>query len=245
MQFPALAIDHDITDWVIDHRLGWLDSAFEVITIVGNTLSMTIIAIAAGVVLIVRGRRSQAWLVVIGSATGYLAMVGLKHIFARDRPPEHDRLIDIDSFAFPSGHAMMSGIVLGLLAVALVQTSGWVRTHRVVLLAVPLVSVPVGASRVYLGVHWMSDVVGGWLFAMAWIALAISVQKVSAQALLRRSVAAPAGASLDREDRCPEHPDPQADQAADERRRGPDPGDTDDDRGHQPERHPDVDHHHR
>lgn len=243
MQFPALEIDHDITDWVVDHRIDFLDGPFHVITTVGNTLSMTIIAIVAGVLFARARRRSQAWLIVIGSATGYLVMVGLKHLFARDRPPQPDRLVDIDTYAFPSGHAMMSGIVLGLIAVALWQQAPWVRRHRTILLVAPAASLIIGASRVYLGVHWASDIVGGWLFALIWIGVAVAVQKGSAQALLRRSVAATTGASLDEEDRRPEQTDAQPDQAAHERGGGADAGDPDDDRGDEPERHPDVDHH--
>ncbi|GAA1456738.1 hypothetical protein GCM10009619_07040 [Williamsia maris] len=243
MQFPALEIDHDITDWVVDHRLDWLDTPFHVITTVGNTLAMTIIAIVAGLLFARAHRRSQAWLIVIGSATGYLVMVGLKHLFARDRPPQADRLVDIDTYAFPSGHAMMSGIVLGLIVVSLWQSAPWVRRHRAILWIAPAASLLIGASRVYLGVHWASDVVGGWLFALVWIGVAVMVQRRSAQALLRRPVAASTGASLDEKDRRAEQSDTEPDQAAYERGGGADAGDPDDDRGDQPERHPDVDHH--
>ncbi len=243
MQFPALEIDHHITDWVVDHRLDWLEAPFQVITTVGNTLAMTIIAIVAGLLFARAHRRPQAWLIVIGSATGYLVMVGLKHLFARDRPPRPDRLVDIDTYAFPSGHAMMSALVLGLVVVALWQGTPWIRRHRAILLIAPAASLLIGASRVYLGVHWASDVVGGWLFALVWIGVAIAVQRVLTQTLLRRTVAAPTGAPLHQEDRGAEQSDAESDQAADERRGRADAGDPDDDRGDEPERHPDVDHH--
>ena len=194
MQFPALEIDHDITDWVVDHRLDWLEIPFQVTTTVGNTLSMTVIAIVAGLLFARSDRRSQAWLIVIGSATGYFVMVGLKHLFARDRPPRADRLVDIETYAFPSGHAMMSALVLGLIAVALLQGTPWIRRHRAVLLIAPVASLLIGASRVYLGVHWASDVVGGWLFALVWIGVAVAAQRFLAPTQPARRVAAGAGA---------------------------------------------------
>ncbi|GAA2054033.1 phosphatase PAP2 family protein [Williamsia deligens] len=167
-------VDLDITEWVADHRIAWLTTAFRVITTVGNTAAMTLIAVLATIVLW-RRHRALALTVLLGSASGWLLMQALKYGVGRPRPPERFRVLAIDTYSFPSGHAMMSAIVLGLVAVAAWRTSTWVRAHRAVLLLAPIASLLIGASRVYLGVHWTTDVVAGWAFGAAWVALSLGV----------------------------------------------------------------------
>ena len=98
----------------------------------------------------------------------------LKLIFARDRPPVALRLIDIDSHSFPSGHAMLSTIVYGLSVIILHRLYPWVRRHVGWLVVGPVLVVLIGVSRVYLGVHWISDVLFGWLFGAIWVALCVA-----------------------------------------------------------------------
>ncbi|WP_299574999.1 phosphatase PAP2 family protein [uncultured Williamsia sp.] len=168
------AFDRDVTQWVADHRVDWLTTVFRVITTVGNTAAMTLIAIVATVVLW-RRDRGLALTVLLGSASGWLLMQALKYGVARPRPPERFRVLAIDTYSFPSGHAMMSAIVLGLVAVAAWRTSAWVRGHRAVLAIAPVASALIGASRVYLGVHWTTDVVAGWVIGALWVVVALVV----------------------------------------------------------------------
>lgn len=179
------AFDRDVSEWVADHRVDWLTTVFRVITTVGNTAAMTLIAIVAGVVLW-RRHRALALTVLLGSASGWLLMQALKYGVARPRPPERFRVLAIDTYSFPSGHAMMSAIVLGLVAVAAWRTSAWVRAHREVLAIAPVASALIGASRVYLGVHWTTDVVAGWVFGALWVALALAVGGVVSRARAAR-----------------------------------------------------------
>ncbi|GAA1899964.1 phosphatase PAP2 family protein [Williamsia serinedens] len=167
-------LDRDVTEWVADHRVDWLTSVFRVITTVGNTAAMTLIAVVATVVLW-RRHRALALTVLLGSATGWLLMQALKYGVARPRPPERFRVLAIDTYSFPSGHAMMSAIVLGLVAVAAWRTSTWVRAHAAVLAVAPVASALIGASRVYLGVHWTTDVVAGWVIGALWVVMALAV----------------------------------------------------------------------
>lgn len=168
------AFDRDVTEWVADHRVDWLTTAFRVITTVGNTAAMTLIAVVATVVLWRRHRR-LALTVLLGSASGWLLMQALKYGIARPRPPERFRVLAIDTYSFPSGHAMMSALVLGLAAVAAWRTSGWVRAHPAILGVAGVASALIGASRVYLGVHWTTDVVAGWVIGALWIVVALAV----------------------------------------------------------------------
>ncbi|MCX6467858.1 MAG: phosphatase PAP2 family protein [Corynebacteriales bacterium] len=181
MQLTTPGVDHDVTEWVADHRTAWLTDVFRVITTVGNTAAMTLIAIVAAIVLWRIGSRDRAVTVLIGSASGWLLMQALKHLVARPRPEPRFRVIAIDTYSFPSGHAMMSAVVLGLVAVAAWQTSVWVRAHAPVLAIAPIASLLIGASRIYLGVHWTTDVVAGWLIGAIWVVLAVAVARAVGQ----------------------------------------------------------------
>ncbi|AZG45588.1 phosphatase PAP2 family protein [Gordonia insulae] len=162
--------DRAITDTVVDGRTGLLTDLALVITATGNTLVLSTIVVMVCIGLAVYRAYPEAILVGAGSLVGYLLMVGLKHLFARPRPPTVDRLLDIDTYSFPSGHAMMSTIVFGLLAVAAFRLSAWVRAHPIVLLLAPAGAIAIGCTRVYLGVHWTTDVLAGWLIGAVWVA---------------------------------------------------------------------------
>ena len=144
----------------------------KIVTTLGDTVTMTLVAVLATITLLVLRHVRSAVLVGAGSLVGYGLMVGLKHLIGRERPAEEARLLDIDTFSMPSGHAMMATIIYGLIAVAGYHSSSWVRAHRLVLLAAPVLAVAIGWSRVYLGVHWMTDVVTGWLLGVVFVASA-------------------------------------------------------------------------
>ncbi|MGC4962653.1 phosphatase PAP2 family protein [Gordonia sp. DT218] len=163
-------VDRAITDAVVDARTDVVTDIALVVTATGNTLVLTTVVVVVVLGLVAIRAYPEAVLVGAGSAVGYLAMVGLKHLFGRPRPPTVDRLLDIDTYSFPSGHAMMSTIVFGLLAAAAFRLSAWVRAHRFVLAIAPIWAIAIGCSRVYLGVHWTTDVLAGWLIGAAWVA---------------------------------------------------------------------------
>lgn len=168
-------LDERVLDWVMDHRTEpWLTLA-RIITITGNALPMALATLVVVIVLATRGYRVDAVFVGAGAALGNVAMVGLKHLFKRERPPEVHRLVDIDTFSFPSGHAMMSMIIFGLFAVVAYGRLEWVRRHRLILLIAPIWSIAIGITRVYLGVHWTTDVLVGWVLGVVWVGLCVVV----------------------------------------------------------------------
>jgi undecaprenyl-diphosphatase len=89
---------------------------------------------------------------------------------ARPRPALATHLVVVKTSSFPSGHATSSMIFY--LSVALALTAG-TRSHRAAVAAAILLSLLIGASRVMLGVHWPSDVIGGWAFGMLWVLLTL------------------------------------------------------------------------
>jgi len=150
---------------------GTVDPLMLGLTRFGGWRSLTFVTAIVVVVLAVRGRFKQAVYLVLAASGPVLLNWGLKLLFQRARPGSAVLYLvtEPSSFSFPSGHAMSSAGVLAGVAV-LVQTLGWPRAWSHLLAALCLLlAVGVGASRVYLGVHFASDVLGGQLAAAAWV----------------------------------------------------------------------------
>lgn len=153
---------------------------FNIMTMIGSPPAMTALAIVGGVVLLLR--RRPRTLVAWGAAFagGFAIENILKHVIHRTRPPYGAAFLNGHSFSFPSGHATGSFIGYTMLAYVLIvhwRTSRMLRT-LIVALAV-LIVLLVGISRVYLGVHYPSDVVGGWVTAAVWVAVCLSAVGVA------------------------------------------------------------------
>ncbi len=136
----------------------------------GGTLGMAVLATLAVAVLLRSGRRGEAATVAVAAAGAGGLVVAFKHLYGRARPPVADRLVVETTASLPSGHALGSTVVLGIVAVV-VGLHVRKRAVRVGLagLAAAL-AVTIGLSRLYLGVHWATDVVTGWLLGGAWLA---------------------------------------------------------------------------
>jgi undecaprenyl-diphosphatase len=132
--------------------------------------------LAAGVLL---WRRRRDWrtpvmaLMVLG--TGQLVRLGVMEVVRRPRPPQQFWLAQPDGFAFPSGHTTTATIAYLLIARLLAQL--WPVKRTLLFVGAGVLAAAVGVSRVYLGVHWPSDALGGWSLGTAWLALvALAVQ---------------------------------------------------------------------
>ena len=93
-----------------------------------------------------------------------------KYWIARVRPDVEPHLVMVKTSSFPSGHATSSMIFYLTIALALTRNTRW---HRVAAAGAILLAVLIGTSRVMLGVHWPSDVIGGWAFGMLWVMLTL------------------------------------------------------------------------
>ena len=91
--------------------------------------------------------------------------------YGRPRPPAAEQLIPEAGFSLPSGHTMDATVVLGVLALVLVARTASRRLRAAIIAAATVTITAAGAGRVYLGVHWATDVVTGWLLGAAWVAL--------------------------------------------------------------------------
>lgn len=163
-------VDEAVAQAVMAWR-GYVDLPMLALTQFGSGLGMTLLATLGVFASALRGRRMEAlFLVVAGVGTGLINMA-LKLGFNRARPDAMLRYV-VDtpaSFSFPSGHAMGSaGVLASVVVVAF--ASGLPRAYRVpVAVVAALLAMGVALSRVYFGVHYPSDVLGGQLAACAWV----------------------------------------------------------------------------
>ncbi|TPI25136.1 phosphatase PAP2 family protein [Mesorhizobium sp. B3-2-1] len=149
----------------------WLEGAMRDITSLGSTSVLALVTTATIIYLLLIRRRGTALLILVAVAGGEVLSSLLKVGVDRPRPELVSHLVNATSLSFPSGHAMLSAVTyltLGSLAARFLPG----RTTKVyVLFLAVLTTVLVGVSRIYLGVHWPSDVLAGWCAGFAWAML--------------------------------------------------------------------------
>ena len=146
----------------------WLEDLARDLTALGSPVVLGIIVGVTCLFLLLAGRHRTSLFVLGATASGGIASTLLKLSFNRPRPDLVPHTLYVSSASFPSGHAMISALVyltLGALVARLVRGR---RLKLYVLSVAVLLSGLVGLTRVYLGVHWPSDVVGGWAAGAAW-----------------------------------------------------------------------------
>lgn len=163
----------------------WLTQAMTDLTAFGGVAGLIVVVAAAAGFLLVSRRWRTALFALAATGTGAAAGSLLKLVYDRPRPALVPHLVEVASASFPSGHATDAAIVYLTLGALLARTVAAPALRVYILSAAALLVLLVGVSRVYLGVHWPSDVLGGWTIGAAW-ALACSL-------LYSRIVAAKAG----------------------------------------------------
>jgi undecaprenyl-diphosphatase len=152
----------------------WLPEAMTSLTAFGSVTGLLLVCAAViGYLLAARRLRTAAF--VFAATAGGIALAGLlKLAYARPRPILVPHLVDVTSTSFPSGHATDSALVYLTLAALLARSIPKRGPRIYVIGAAILMILLIGVSRVYLGVHWPSDVAAGWTLGAAW-ALACSL----------------------------------------------------------------------
>jgi undecaprenyl-diphosphatase len=146
----------------------WLPEAARDITALGSAVVLTLIAASIVGFLVLRSRLRTAALLTVATLGGYLLSSTLKEFFARGRPTIVPHLMEEISMSFPSGHSMVGSAFYLTIGVILAQTVAR-RLEKVYCIVIALLlSLLIGGSRVYLGVHYPTDVIGGWAAGSAW-----------------------------------------------------------------------------
>jgi len=146
----------------------WLHTAAADVTALGSVTVLTLLVLLALAVLASLRRWAEALVVLVGAVGGVAISQGLKHLFLRERPDLAYRAVEAVNPSFPSGHAMLSAVVFLTLGALAARFSAKRRLKALALGSAVFFSVLVGLSRIYLGVHWASDVLAGWCVGAAW-----------------------------------------------------------------------------
>ena len=162
--------DDGAARWLAAHRELWLTQILLVITRIGNTGAQTACMALVCVLAVIRGRSRLPIVVgLIGGLGIALVIVVAKHLVGRPRPPQPYALLSPNGLSFPSGHATGAAAVGLLCAWMLCRwvVRRWPNQVAVWAVTSGLVSM-IGFSRPYLGVHFVTDVLAGWLLGAAW-----------------------------------------------------------------------------
>ena len=173
-------VDQPVLDQAIALRTPtnmWVVTGF---THLGGAVGMTIIASLITIVLVWRWRSRTPLILMLLAVAGSLAMTTVgKAIVGRNRPPLSEAVPPYEyAYSFPSGHALNSTVIAGIIAYLLVRRlrSSWARVITIICAVVWAVAM--GLSRVFLGHHWLTDVVFGWLVGAAWVVLLITAHRL-------------------------------------------------------------------
>jgi undecaprenyl-diphosphatase len=163
--------DEDLLHWSVGHRPSVAVATARAVTYTGTGLVPYLLTVLAGLLLgrTLRQRALSVAACLACLAVGQAVRYGVMSLVARPRPTAQNWATHASGLSFPSGHTTTSAITAGLLALTILSRAPQGRNGY---LAVALAwGFAVGLSRVYLGVHWFSDVLGGWLLAVGWLSL--------------------------------------------------------------------------
>jgi membrane-associated phospholipid phosphatase len=163
--------DTRIHDWAVGRRYHGATLFFDTMSTVGGPVGVAVIGATAFAILLVRKRYSRAAYLAFSAAGGGALDWELKRFFARARPDVAEMLMRARGYSFPSGHAMGSTVIFGAIAyLAFRVLPQWRWKAASIALAITLV-LSVALSRVYLGVHWISDVGAGISAGLLWVTM--------------------------------------------------------------------------
>jgi membrane-associated phospholipid phosphatase len=182
--------DRSVHEWARTTRSGGSTLFFTTLTIIGTPLGLGVLILLVTIPLALRKRWRWALYLIITCGLGGLLNLQLKAYFARARPELAEALRNAHGYSFPSGHAMGSMIVFGALAyLALRVLPRWRYRAAAISFAFTMV-LAIAASRIYLGVHWISDVGAGIVAGLVWLVAATVAYETMRRIRMVRSLRA-------------------------------------------------------
>ncbi|ARV57684.1 phosphatase PAP2 family protein [Nostocales cyanobacterium HT-58-2] len=176
LEKEAFAFDTSFLLWLHQFANPSLDNLMLTITNIGNPSTMVIVAGTSLGILCWRHYRVEAYIFVLACLGGLLLNTGLKLFFSKPRPELWHQLISEKSFSFPSGHALGSMVLYGftayLLAIHHPKFANGIYSLALILITA------IGISRLYLGVHWPTDVIAGYGVGFLWLMVCITMLKL-------------------------------------------------------------------
>jgi membrane-associated phospholipid phosphatase len=154
-----------------------LDQLVLGITFLGDPLVLGILSLCFGAILLLRQRWTECITLAIATGGAIGLNLWLKTLFARDRPQLWEHVVDVKYYSFPSGHAMVSFVIYGLLGYWL--AARFPRYRSLIILGTTLLIGAIGLTRLYLGVHWPTDVIAGYAAGLVWLTTCILTLEIA------------------------------------------------------------------
>jgi undecaprenyl-diphosphatase len=149
----------------------WLKQVMTDLTAMGGVTVLTLLTTALVVYLLLERKRGAATLLLVSIGGGTLLSLVLKSGFDRPRPDLVAHMVDVRTLSFPSAHAMLSAVAYLTMGVLVARLSTRRAVKAYVVSTAVLLTLLIGCSRIYLGVHWPTDVLAGWCVGAAWALL--------------------------------------------------------------------------
>ena len=173
-------LDRPLLDYALTLRSPAADAVITGFTDIAGTIGMPIIAVAAMLILAIHRRSWTPVVLITAAGAGSLMMtVAGKDLIGRQRPPLADAVPPYEySPSFPSGHTLNAVVVVGIIAYLLILRRHTRRARVAIAVVAVVFGVVVGLSRVFLGHHWFTDVLAGWILGAAWLSLIITAHRL-------------------------------------------------------------------
>ncbi|HUF50257.1 MAG TPA: phosphatase PAP2 family protein [Longimicrobiales bacterium] len=197
--------DENVLTWLAARRSPVLDNVMLELTSLGNGVVLIMIVSISAVFLWLTNHKWSVYVLLAGVIGGQLLNQLLKGAFSRERPSVIEWVDHVSSPSFPSGHAMTSIIAYGSVAYLVGRLEATRRLRVATWSIATLVIVTIGFSRMYLGVHYPSDIVAGFVAGLAWLAIVASSVSALKFFAPRRPETAAEESDLHAEDQRPEH----------------------------------------
>ncbi|MFJ4027812.1 phosphatase PAP2 family protein [Paenarthrobacter sp. NPDC089989] len=173
-------LDHPALNAAKSIRSPALDVATTAYTNIGGTVGMPIIAVGIMIFLALRRKSWTPVILMLAAGLGSLLLTVLgKPLFGRTRPDLSDAIPPYEhSPSFPSGHSLNAIVIAGIVAYLVVLRVKTIRGRVTTIAIASVFSLTMGLSRVYLGHHWLTDVLAAWALGIAWLALVITAHRL-------------------------------------------------------------------
>jgi membrane-associated phospholipid phosphatase len=184
----ATLIDARLSAWLHTHSTPGLTNISRLVSAIHSGLIVSAVTVALCVYLWKRRLRDWVLTFLLAVFGGMLLNVALKHLFERLRPSFPDTIQRLTTFSFPSGHTMLAAVFYGTMCAFFVARTRSRNVRALVIIAAVLMMALVGFSRIYLGAHYLTDVLGALAEGFAWLGLCFLIAGIAGKRRNLRSV---------------------------------------------------------
>jgi undecaprenyl-diphosphatase len=176
LEKEAFAFDKSILLWLHQFSHPILDQFMLTITQLGNLNIVIVVTVITLNLLLWKRYYQEAKIFLLACVGAWILTTGMKLFFAKSRPQLWPLLISENSFSFPSGHALGSVVLYGFIAYLL--SSFYPKFSRLIFCLVLIIIILIGFSRLYLGVHWPTDIIAGYGVGFLWLMFCITILRL-------------------------------------------------------------------